>query len=794
MAENCFRVRTDLELSPESQAADSSVIVKDPVTRRFYRFTAVQASVLRGLDGRRDSEVLASDASQRFDASVTPKQVEDFVSKLRDLLLLDQEYCWSRLSALRSAHKPVLQNLLSIKLLTFSPDALLTGLERRLRILFGPGFAIFAGLSVGAALAISLANWDLLFQSLGTLLSLYSVPLVLAVAFAVMTVHELAHGLSLKHFGGRVEQMGFQILYFIPALYCNVSDAWLLKKRERILVTFAGGYVQFVIWAWATIAWRLVAPETLCSKVCLITIGFAAVQAAFNFNPLLKLDGYYILSDSLEIPNLRSKAFAHLRRRLREVFSGNWRYRSGAAGSTQESIYMVYGTLAFAFTAGILWVMLDRIGGWLIDEFQVWGILFLSVFLLMAIPAAGRDALAEHRGMVAGALARIRKAPHMAILLAALVAGGFLPWELKVSGDFTILPQAEVTVTPQIDGTLRAILVKEGQTVKRGEVLAEIQNLDLTDTYEETKGELAARSASLDLLRAGTRPEEIEKARRNIETKRAEYDTASRVDQERRVLMDSVAKMEAELANAKKNYERSQNLLAGGLIAKNEAERDETAYEVRQKELAEAQGQLKVLDERIDRVRQVKKRELDQARSELAILEAGSRKETIRAMEAEVDKLTEKKKILEQQLELLEIRSPIEGVVATPYLQNRIGEYVEKGNVFCRVVDVRQVRVDLPIPEKEIADVQPNYPIILKVRGYPRRSFEARVKAIAPVAVEGGPVRQIVAQGELENSEGILRPGMTGVGKILCGKRTIAELLSRRAIRWIRTEFWQYLP
>jgi putative peptide zinc metalloprotease protein len=215
-------------------------------------------------------------------------------------------------------------------------------------------------------------------------------------------VHEFAHGLTLKHFGGRVEEMGFQFLYFIPALYCNVSDAWLLKRRERILVTFAGGYVQFVIWAWATIAWRLLAPETFGSRVCLITIGFAAVQAAFNFNPLLKLDGYYILSDYLEIPNLRAKAFAHLRRRASEAFSGSWRYRSGANGNRHERVFAVYGTAAFAFTAGILWIMLDRIGGWLIGEFQVWGIVFVSAFFLMAIPAASRDAMVDHRRMIAG--------------------------------------------------------------------------------------------------------------------------------------------------------------------------------------------------------------------------------------------------------------------------------------------------------------------------------------------------------------------------------------------------------
>jgi HlyD family secretion protein len=338
------------------------------------------------------------------------------------------------------------------------------------------------------------------------------------------------------------------------------------------------------------------------------------------------------------------------------------------------------------------------------------------------------------------------------------------------------------------------INVDEGSRVKTGDELAVIQNLDLQNSYEETKGELASRTAGLELLQAGSRPEEIDRAERQIETKRAEVANTSRVQQERAVLQEAVARKEAELDNAAKNYERSKRLLEEGLIARNEVERDQTVYAVRLKELSESRGQLKMLEERTDRDRDVKRKELAQAQSELQILLAGTRKESIKAVEAEVLKLQEKLKILSQQIGQLTIRSPMNGIVATPYLKNRIGEYMREGSVFCEIVSAGSVIIDMPVPEKEIADVKPGYPIVLKVRGYPRLTFQAQVRSISPVAVEEGLERKVVVQGELANSDGTLRSGMTGVGKILCGKRMIGELLTRRAVRWLRTEFWEYLP
>ncbi len=149
---------------------------------------------------------------------------------------------------------------------------------------------------------------------------------------------------------------------------------------------------------------------------------------------------------------------------------------------------------------------------------------------------------------------------------------------------------------------------------------------------------------------------------------------------------------------------------------------------------------------------------------------------------------------MERQLELLNIRSPIEGIIATSYLHNRIGDFLEKGDLFCEIVSEGTVIVEMPVPEKEIGDVELGLPITIKVRGYPKRWYEARVRNIAPVAAASGLEKTVMVQGELKNTDGSLKAGMTGVGKILCGKRTVFEIATRRATRWLRTEFWEYLP
>jgi len=795
MAETCAKLRSDLEIRAESPAPDSPVIVKDPLARRFYRFTAVQAAVLRRLDGTAEHGAVAEAAAAECGAAVLKTQVDDFAAGLRDLLLLDHPTCWARLEATGKRRSRILGQVLSIKIHAFNPDALLGRLHQRLAFCFTRGFTVIVFASVFSAVCISLANRESLTLSIGSLFSLYSIPMVVAAAFAVMTLHEFGHGLALKHFGGKVQEMGLLVLYFIPAFYCNVDDAWLMKKRQRVLVTLAGGYVQLFIWALATVAWRLLAPETWLSRVMTVVVAFSGIQMLFNFNPLIKLDGYYLLSDYLEIPNLRSKAFGYLKRLLRRGVLGDPGPAARASATGRErGIFLAYGVSAFLFTAGLLWFTFGRLAGWMINRYQTWGMMLVAAVILLALPAGRGAAAGAKLNSVGGIVKRIKTWQRVLFILLFLAVIGLLPWELKVSGDFTIFANRKISVNPEVDGTLKAIHVEEGQRVRANDILAEMENLSLANEYEKIRGELETKKAELDLLNAGSRPEEIEKAGKSVETRKAEMSTTLQVDQERRVLMDSVAKREAEVEHARKNFERTQRLHAEGLIARFELDRDQTALEVLRNELAEARGQLKVLAERTDRTYQVKRRELDEAQSALKLLKAGSRKEAIRAVETEVARLEENKQNLARQNDRLKIRCPMDGVVTTPYLHNRIGEYLEKGKPLCEVVSAGTVIIDMPVPEKEIADVRVGFLITMKVRGFPRQSFEAKVRSISPVAVQQDAERMVVVQGALDNPDGTLKAGMTGVGKILCGKRMIGELVTRRAVRWLRTEFWEYLP
>ena len=122
-------------------------------------------------------------------------------------------------------------------------------------------------------------------------------------------LHEFGHGLSCKHFGGECHEMGVMILVLTPCLYCNVSDSWMLpNKWHRAAIGAAGMYVEVVLASICTFIWWFTEPG-LFNYLCLNVMFICSVSTVmFNANPLLRYDGYYILADILEIPNLRQKA------------------------------------------------------------------------------------------------------------------------------------------------------------------------------------------------------------------------------------------------------------------------------------------------------------------------------------------------------------------------------------------------------------------------------------------------------------------------------------------------------
>jgi len=135
--------------------------------------------------------------------------------------------------------------------------------------------------------------------------------LVAAVLAGAKLLHELGHAFACKHFGGECREMGLLLLVFTPCLYCDVSDAWMIPNRwRRAAVDAAGMYVEGALAAASTLVWWNSEPGWL-NRICLMVMGVCGVSTlVFNGNPLLRYDGYFILSDVLNVPNLwqRSRA------------------------------------------------------------------------------------------------------------------------------------------------------------------------------------------------------------------------------------------------------------------------------------------------------------------------------------------------------------------------------------------------------------------------------------------------------------------------------------------------------
>jgi putative peptide zinc metalloprotease protein len=127
-----------------------------------------------------------------------------------------------------------------------------------------------------------------------------------------VSVHEAAHGATLKHFGGEVHDSGILMMFFTPCMYCNVSDAWLLSdKWKRLAITAAGGISDLCLWALGVFAWRLTVIGSPLNQLPLSDVTMCGARSLLNFNPLLRLDGYYLLSDWLSICNLRTRSMDH---------------------------------------------------------------------------------------------------------------------------------------------------------------------------------------------------------------------------------------------------------------------------------------------------------------------------------------------------------------------------------------------------------------------------------------------------------------------------------------------------
>ncbi len=299
-----IRIRADLSIAPQKYEGKTYYVVKDPVSLRYYRFEEQENFIIGMMNGKATLDETQKEFEKRFRPKrLTLEDLEAFAQQLLTAGLAHNESPQAgvqlydrRKKRLRTEWLQVFTNILYIKIPVFDPDKLLARMVPYTRWIFTSWFLALSVALMLAAVGLVTTHFEAFRDKLPAYHEFFNVKTVvyLWVALGVVKViHEFGHGLSCKTFGGEVHEMGALFLCLSPCLYCNVSDAWTLpSKWRRIIISFAGIYVELVIASIATFVWWNTPAHPFLNHLSLSLMVVCSISTfVFNANPLMRFDG-----------------------------------------------------------------------------------------------------------------------------------------------------------------------------------------------------------------------------------------------------------------------------------------------------------------------------------------------------------------------------------------------------------------------------------------------------------------------------------------------------------------------
>lgn len=486
-------VRKDLIAKRQTFQGRNWWVVKDPLTLQYHRFPDVEFFLLNSLDGQRSLEEIQEAFGWEFPAErMEVPEMLRFVASLHQNGLVTasvpgQGQVMKERASERRRRRVwgMLSNILSIQFRGIDPDRGLTKVYPWVRWAFSPAACLGAMLLWLAALLLVVVQFDTFQSKLPAFHQFFTREnafTLVAVLIVTKICHEFGHAFACKHFGGECHEIGVLLLVFSPCLYCNVSDAWMMpNKWHRMIIGAAGMYVELVIASIATFVWWYSQPGLL-HNLCLSTMFVCSVSTVmFNANPLMRYDGYYILADYLEIPNLRQKSSDILHRGLSHWFFGSefppdpfmpqgrtWQFAVFTVASELYRWLVTFSIISFLYHClepYQLKVLGQILGGVALFALLIQPGVRLVKFLQQ--PGESDDRNFRQFWFKGGGLA------------SATIGFLLIPWPHRVHCTLELTPRDAVPVYVEVAATLQDLQVRSGQTVEAGTMLAQLENLDL---------------------------------------------------------------------------------------------------------------------------------------------------------------------------------------------------------------------------------------------------------------------------------------------------------------------------
>jgi len=699
-------LRTDLLVNQQMFEGRSYYVVKDPISLQYFRMTAEDYFLATLFDGKRTFGQIRELYVERYPhvrLDYTPEELNERVLRFANDLALLQflsvqgqrlKARWEQAKTAKKKKKglyTLANSLFFFRKSLFDPDKLFAKMAKPLWWIWTPTTAWISAVIIALGAIVFIAKADRVGEAIANLFSIQNIALMWVTMFVIKAIHELGHGLTCKHYGGEVHEIGAMMLVFTPYFFVNVSDSWTMpKRRHRVLVSFAGIYVELIFAAFATFLWAIVQPGAF--KDFLFNFIFLASVSTiiFNANPLMRFDGYYIMMDLLEVPNLQAKSRALITHHVKHLIFG-----AKSADPVLQRMPLPKKRLWLFYTYAILsWVY----GYWVIyslivfmkphlEPFGLGGLAnwFSAIALTswVVLPFIGFFKSLEFKREDWNAGGRLRRLGSVAgVLLAAFAVLCFLPWPLTIKRAGTVELAEPQQVRPEVSGFIQQILVHEGERVKTGMALAKLENREIVQNRTEATSRLRVAEANMQRALGEGKPAEYKQA----ETLRAAMETKFK-----------------------------------------DADRD-------------------------------------------------------------VRNLT--------------VTASADGTVLTPSLDRIKGKLIKSGELLCEIAPLDPLRIKVALSEKQVRYIDKGQKVVLKAHAYPTREFHG-VIANKPVMFFGEDIpkgfskkyggdvltytdekgkeipveRTFEAVVEVDNKDGLLRPGMTVRGKIHAGWHPWGKLL-----------------
>jgi putative peptide zinc metalloprotease protein len=483
-------------------------VLQDFSSGKYHRFSPSAYRIIGLIDGTRTVSELWQLALGRLgDDAPTQDEMIRLLAQLHaaDVLQSDvspdiAEVLERRGRFERRQWQSRLMNPFAIRVPLIDPEKILRRFLSQVRPLISlPGLVLWF-LVVVPAIVLAGVHWAPLTENvLDQVLTPQNLVLIYILFPFIKAAHEFGHAFVCKAFGGEVHEMGIMFLVLTPVPYVDASSASAFRsKSERALVGAAGMIVEIFVAALAFYVWLNVEPGAVRTVAYNVMIIAGVTTLFFNANPLLRFDGYYILADVIEIPNLRMRSNEYFKYLAERYLFGRREAEPPDATPGERRWFVGYGVASFVYRIFIVVAIMLFI----LSKFFFFGLLLVAIagvgWVLVPLSKAISYLISSPR---------IRRVRRRAIavcaggLAAVVVAVGLVPVPLRTISEGVIWVPEEAIVRAGSNGFIQEIVARPGSRIAAGDVLVVADDLELRTEVRTLEWRLKGLEARYTALR-----------------------------------------------------------------------------------------------------------------------------------------------------------------------------------------------------------------------------------------------------------------------------------------------------